>query len=357
MGTAVFLRLAFAAFVHVISASSNGQKSTRFVRCDKEEGIYPGNVISSITSPRLRCFEKCAADDKCRSLNVCPSSDVPGQYDCTLQNRHNPWNCTGMITASDPECFHAEKVHHCTEMQIPNQNNDCVCKPCYKGPGCTQHVIDCKEGMELFTSNYGYPFLTCLIQPTTATEPFLVGCNLRYGTTNLINRVQNASGWSELDWASYGWNDYKKGMGNFYKSNYFVGLENMYLFLNQFHYRLNMWNTYHDQTINPVSPSFRKIILGNENNQYALQYGYYTSVPTSSAPNTYESYKGQGIAHPFCTADHDCGTCAKDNGPGWYFLESNGNCTGTSPFAILAQWPQNPGLLALASTDYPMERQ
>ncbi|KAK7095212.1 hypothetical protein V1264_006653 [Littorina saxatilis] len=315
----------------------------------------------TMTSSRLGCFEACSADDTCRSVNVCPSSQTTGQWDCELLDSYSPWFCRRLDTATNPQCFHSEKSSHCQNGGRLRNDGTCKCEPCFMGDDCTQHARDCMEAKEVLAKDGGYDSgAVCLIQPKSALKSFRVSCNFETGTTSLIWRTHNSLGSSPVDWKSYTWNNYKQGMESFDTNNFFVGLENMRLFLAQAEYRVTLWNVYHAPKPQiQKSPSFKTIRLGDETGKFALQYDWYSGGAESScstAPNTYESFKGRGVPHPFCTEDNDCGTCAKDKGPGWYYVEGNGVCVGTSPFAPIPQWPQDEGLLTLETTAYPMER-
>ena len=177
-------------------------------------------------------------------------------------------------------------------------------------------------------------------------------------STVLIYRVQTETGWSQLDWKTFKWDQYKHGMGRYKNLNYFVGLENMRNFLSQAEYRLNMFNLYYPpQPALPnelMQPSYKHITLQDEANKYAMSYSLYTD--SNNTLTDLESFEGAGVLHPFCTVDNDCGTCARDNGPGWYYT-GGGGCVGTSPFAIVAQWPyENQGLFTIYSTEYSFGR-
>lgn len=212
--------------------------------------------------------------------------------------------------------------------------------------------------MEVLAPDGGYNAgAMCTIQPSTSPTPFNVWCPFNGNTiTILIYRVQTATGWSQLDWKTYMWNQYKHGMGRYDKLNFFVGLENMRTFLSQAAYRLNMFNIYiSPPPVNPLKqPSYFNITLQDEANSYALSYFLYTA--SDGTATDLESFRGANVSHPFCTKDNDCGTCATENGPGWYYT-GGGGCVGTSPFAIKAEWPyENLGLFTLGSTEYSFER-
>ena len=213
--------------------------------------------------------------------------------------------------------------------------------------------------MEILASDGGYPEgAMCAIKPTTSPDPFLVWCPLNgHITSSLIYRVQADNGWSQIEWKSFKWDQYKNGMGSYKGLNFFVGLENLRYILSQAEYRLNMYNIYYDpKPAEPIlQPSFRNITLRDEASRYAMSYSVY-STSTPSIVLDLDPFQGEGVLHPFCTVDNDCGTCAKDQGPGWYYT-AGGGCVGSSPFAIKAQWPyDDQGIFTIDSTEYSFER-
>lgn len=198
----------------------------------------------------------------------------------------------------------------------------------------------------------------CFIQPTGSPEPFLLRCPFTgQKITPILLRVQAASGWSQLTWTDYRWNDFERGMGSYDVYNFFVGLESLRYLMAQAEYRMVVYNVY--QPPPPESPAvsaaFRNVTLRDRDNKYALSYDLYGATDGSAAD--LQSFQGSGIPHPFCTVDNDCGTCAQTKGPGWYYVSGNGSCVGNSPFAPIAKWPYGAsGLLTIKETSYFLER-
>ncbi|KAK7094790.1 hypothetical protein V1264_006293 [Littorina saxatilis] len=340
-------------------------KSSHFNKCKKGDGVFQGNVIKTMTSPRrLRCFESCTADDTCKSLNVCPSGQRAGHSDCQLMDDRMSKFCYGLSPDPEQDCFHAEKHIQCRNGATVRADGSCRCALCYKGETCQENARDCKEAREVLSPDSGYSLSSghdCTVRPTTATHPFTVRCP--FGSSNetsVFMRVQADNGWSGIEWKSQKWNAYKTGMGTHGSLNFFIGLENLHYFLSQAQFRLNLFTSYYplagELAPPPTVNSYKNFSIANETSRYALSYVLYTNTQQESTPET-EGFKAANVSHPFCTEDNDCGTCAKDKGPGWYYVFANGSCVGNNPFGKPGQWPyEGKGLLTFNNYEFFIER-
>ncbi|KAK7505098.1 hypothetical protein BaRGS_00003668 [Batillaria attramentaria] len=312
-----------------------------------------------MTASKLRCFTECAEDDACKSMNICPSASNPRLAECHMLDDYSKWYCKQLT--NDPkysQCFHAEKTTKCMNGGRLLSNDTCRCDVCFKGDVCQYHVQDCMEAHNLVKLVGGYSDdIRCNIQPANAPRPFMVKCSPQYGFTTFLVRVQGPAGWSQIDWASQLWESYSRGFGSFDKLNYFAGLENLHYLLSQADYRLVVFNIFHDWLGSEAActPAYMKPMIAPENADFAFNYTLHTICNGTERPGL-NGFYAANTTHRFCSKDRDCGTCARDHGPGWYHINGT-TCYGYSPFAPVAKWPYfDQGDLIIKETHHFLER-
>ncbi|KAK7489467.1 hypothetical protein BaRGS_00019266 [Batillaria attramentaria] len=294
------------------SSSATDVRMFDYDMCPRGAVFSDQQLTTAKTRSRLECANRCSSTVGCEAFNVCPD-DLPGAFTCHLLSDRNPQGCDGLTAAPSSDCRYAAKeLQELQELICQNggtsNGTHCKCPPEFSGTWCER----------LIWAVYVKVSVVCRFTGYSPTRVFVRTTNMSF----------------DVDWATA-----KAGFDDPHdtsrKGDFFIGLENLHIFTQQFRY-WNKMNMNHDGGKQAI-PKYYGFRVGPESSNYTLTYEYYEKQAGSLALDGFSPEEPR----PFSTRDHDVHGCVAQRGyMGWY----GPNCDGYSLFADVIIWPKKVGV-------------
>ncbi|PVD38204.1 hypothetical protein C0Q70_00815 [Pomacea canaliculata] len=285
-----------------------------FGRIELCSEVFPGTSSFPDVS-KMHCATKCAESEACTAFSFTTTSGICHlHYDSDLTS----YPCTTSSSTSQ----HFEKISEnlvCYNGgSIVSDGTACKCVNGYVGSRCERLAKDCKE---IIASGYYDVLLHNIfnIRPSLATAPIRVLCDS--WVENIIHKRISVVPSFNRSMA-----DYVAGFGDA-NSDYWVGLQNLYLLTSSTSYTLGVQVAY---SSSEHQRFYRNFTVRGAGNGYSMFFGGQYDPPSDKA-DTMGDCLSQLQNSSFSTYDADMDgnatyNCANNYGGGWWYNQQCSDC-------------------------------